>query len=103
MFMLAVRIGMVALVGCLLTGCRHLTPYRSQGPQEDYPLVQRPVTTALTGALARFADTPAPRTKPLQVLAITAGGMDSAFVAGALVGWSDAGTRPTFDVATGTS
>lgn len=36
-------------------------------------------------------------------LAISGGGSDGAFGAGLLVGWSDAGSRPKFDVVTGTS
>jgi len=36
-------------------------------------------------------------------LAISGGAEDGAFGAGLLVGWSDAGTRPTFDLVTGVS
>src|SRR5207245_3742744 len=36
-------------------------------------------------------------------LAISGGAEDGAFSAGLLVGWSDAGTRPTFDLVTGVS
>jgi Patatin-like phospholipase len=36
-------------------------------------------------------------------LALSGGGADGAFGAGVLVGWSEAGTRPTFDVVTGIS
>jgi predicted patatin/cPLA2 family phospholipase len=37
------------------------------------------------------------------LLAISGGAEDGAFGAGLLVGWSDAGTRPTFDLVTGIS
>jgi predicted acylesterase/phospholipase RssA len=37
------------------------------------------------------------------VLALSGGGADGAYTAGALVGWSEAGTRPDFDVITGVS
>jgi predicted acylesterase/phospholipase RssA len=37
------------------------------------------------------------------LLAISGGAEDGAFGAGLLVGWSDAGTRPTFDLVTGVS
>src|SRR5262245_36841667 len=41
--------------------------------------------------------------KPLNLLVMSGGGKYGAFTAGALVGWTAAGTRPTFDVATGIS
>ncbi|ABD88572.1 Patatin [Rhodopseudomonas palustris BisB18] len=49
---------------------------------------------------ARGAEGQQPR---FNVLAISGGGEDGAFGAGLLVGWSDAGTRPDFDVVTGVS
>jgi len=45
-------------------------------------------------------DAPLP---PARFLAISGGGDDGAFGAGLLVGWSDSGTRPQFDVVTGVS
>ena len=41
--------------------------------------------------------------KPIHILVMSGGGKYGAFTAGALVGWTAAGTRPTFDVATGIS
>ncbi|HEY1186718.1 MAG TPA: patatin-like phospholipase family protein, partial [Gemmata sp.] len=41
--------------------------------------------------------------RPQNVLCVSGGGKYAAFTAGALCGWSAAGTRPTFDVATGVS
>ena len=38
-----------------------------------------------------------------RVLALSGGGEDGAFGAGVLVGWTEAGTRPDFDVVTGVS
>jgi hypothetical protein len=44
------------------------------------------------------------RSSPVSnLLAISGGAEDGAFGAGLLVGWSDAGTRPTFDLVTGVS
>jgi hypothetical protein len=40
---------------------------------------------------------------PTQFLALSGGGDDGAFGAGLLVGWSDAGTRPEFQLVTGVS
>jgi len=42
-------------------------------------------------------------TAPLYILANSGGGDDGAFGAGLLVGWSDRGDRPVFDVVTGIS
>lgn len=39
----------------------------------------------------------------LNILALSGGGADGAFGAGLLVGWSEAGTRPEFDIVTGVS
>ena len=53
-----------------------------------------------------MADSPKTRTQLSPVsnlLAISGGAEDGAFGAGLLVGWSDAGTRPTFDLVTGVS
>lgn len=59
------------------------------------------------------ADAPKPGTRSLpglerqppvsNLLAISGGAEDGAFGAGVLVGWSDAGTRPAFDLVTGVS
>jgi predicted acylesterase/phospholipase RssA/predicted small lipoprotein YifL len=41
--------------------------------------------------------------KPLNVLVLSGGGKYGSFTAGAVVGWTATGARPTFDVATGIS
>lgn len=41
--------------------------------------------------------------QPINILVMSGGGKYGAFTAGALCGWTAAGTRPTFDVATGIS
>lgn len=41
--------------------------------------------------------------KATQILALSGGGANGAYGAGLLVGWSEAGTRPVFDVVTGVS
>lgn len=48
--------------------------------------------------LASLADMP-----QLQLLAVSGGGENGAFGAGLLCGWSEQGTRPTFDLVTGIS
>jgi patatin-like phospholipase len=91
------------VAGCGLTGHRDpASIYTPQHPPEPYPLVEGPANAALEGALGPL-QAARPRTRPLHILVLCAGGAESAFSAGALVGWTHSGTRPTFDVATGTS
>jgi hypothetical protein len=47
-------------------------------------------------------EVPAPQ-RPLNLLALSGGGMYGAFDVGVLAGWSESGRRPTFDVVTGIS
>ena len=55
--------------------------------------------------MGRFAVAPTRESgRPIvNMLALSGGGADGAFGAGLLVGWSDAGTRPRFEVVTGVS
>jgi predicted acylesterase/phospholipase RssA len=54
--------------------------------------------------LPRLAESPAENGKPIvNMLAISSGGDDGAFAAGLLVGWTQTGRRPRFEVVTGVS
>jgi hypothetical protein len=103
------RAGVIALVGLVLAGCHAaqrrdcVSLYEARQVGEPYPLVEQPTVAALTSKPEPASHQEAPRTRPLQVLAVCAGGVDSAFSAGAVYGWTKSGTRPTFDVVTGTS
>src|SRR5262249_23107016 len=44
-----------------------------------------------------------PGARPYHILALSGGGLFGAYGVGVLTGWSEAGTRPTFDVVTGVS
>ena len=83
----------IALSGCMATE-RH---------------VDRQVATANSwAAVSLFDKADARRDKALQsdtldVLALSGGGADGAFGAGVLIGWSETGKRPKFDVVTGVS
>jgi hypothetical protein len=70
---------------------------------ESYPEVEKPVADGLAAALAKPAEAPPASPRPLQVLALSGGVGAAPFAAGALVGWTESGTRPTFDVVTGIS
>jgi hypothetical protein len=50
-----------------------------------------------------LARTRAAADKPISVLALSGGGADGAFGAGVLVGWTESGARPEFQVVTGVS
>src|SRR5262245_2869131 len=103
------RTSLLAVAGAILAGCGHAPrhaaapTYTAQDPAEPYPQLEQPTVAGLDATLGPFASSPTPRTKPVHVLAVCAGGADTAFQAGALVGWTQASTRPTFDVVTGTS
>lgn len=54
--------------------------------------------------MARLAESPPENGKPVvNLLAISSGGDDGAFAAGLLVGWTQTGRRPRFEVVTGVS
>lgn len=71
--------------------------------------VDRHVSTANSWAAVALFDKgdaarePAHKADTLNVLALSGGGADGAFGAGALVGWTETGKRPKFDVVTGVS
>jgi predicted acylesterase/phospholipase RssA len=56
-----------------------------------------------TAAFAEARRRSGQRSPEFNVVAISGGGDNAAFGAGLLVGWSDAGTRPDFDLVTGVS
>ncbi len=60
---------------------------------------------AVAGLSAVLAGSPPPANpgRPLNLLVMSGGGKYGAFTAGVLNGWTAAGNRPTFDVATGIS
>ena len=104
---------LVAVVAVGLAGCRGWGT-RAGGCPAPGPvtgLVDREPQTATVPVLDLAAATPPitapPATpaahRPFNILVLSAGGADGAYPAGVLVGWSDAGTRPQFDVVTGVS
>jgi hypothetical protein len=63
--------------------------------------INKPMADSLAAAFAAPPVNPA--AKPINALAVSAGGQYVAFDAGLLVAWSEAGTRPEFDIVTGVS
>ncbi|PWS35011.1 patatin [Falsiroseomonas bella] len=64
---------------------------------------EREAATALTRRLAAEAPARGAALRPAHYLALSGGGDNGAFGAGLLAGWTEAGTRPEFDVVTGIS
>ena len=103
-----VLIFVLAVVGAF--GCR-ATQQSEPAPvpraafiaNESYPSVEKPAAEGLATALAGSAEPDPVGGKPLEVLVVSGGVGAAPFAAGVLVGWSEAGTRPTFDVVTGVS
>ncbi|NNM61148.1 MAG: hypothetical protein HKM03_03175 [Steroidobacteraceae bacterium] len=109
------RIEALCMVGvCLLAGCA--TPGRLPAPPTvindaepaGFPRSVRLVTTDLRGFLRQapqFFDgiRRAAAGSPVNILALSGGGSEGAFGAGALIGLSEAHERPRFELVTGVS
>lgn len=75
--------------------------------------LETPETREITpiGAIALFDENESPAKirlnlpphEHLRIIAFSGGGVDGAFGAGLLVGWTESGTRPQFDIVTGIS
>jgi predicted acylesterase/phospholipase RssA len=116
----ALRAGLIGSTILLTSGCASLAP-RNVLPQANAGQIELEGFHNIRfwgDASAReiqaimMADTPKTETRPSRIerhppasnlLAISGGAENGAFGAGLLVGWSDAGTRPTFDLVTGVS
>ena len=101
-------LALIAVVGC--SAKKHPVPpeplvskvWINRGPADDYHHADTQTVAGLAVAM-QGAVPNHPADKPLNVLCVSGGGKYAAFTAGALNGWTAAGTRPTFDVATGVS
>jgi len=82
-----------------LEGFRNIRFWGDASPRDIEAIVRVavPTTGARPGLEARNHQS------AFNLLAISGGAEDGAFGAGLLVGWSDAGTRPSFDLVTGVS
>jgi hypothetical protein len=105
-----VRGVVILALGVSLCGCRTCPcggpPSLRDAPghaKECYPSVEMPVAEGLATSLNLLAQAPPITPRPLQVLALSGGVAGVPFTAGVLVGWTESGTRPVFDVVTGIS
>jgi patatin-like phospholipase len=78
----------------------HDIRFWGDAPEHD---IQAIMSADESKAEARFMLPVVRRQQAASFLAISGGADDGAFGAGLLVGWSDAGTRPAFDLVTGVS
>lgn len=89
----------------VLLGCA--PPVRTDGPapapHRALASADAPAVVPPGAVLANPSDLDAGLRKPRHVLALSSGGLYGAYSAGVLDGWTHAGTRPEFDVVTGTS
>ena len=87
------------LIACAATRPLELEDVRTETPVgavELFDVTGNPINAQLEVA-------PGVVKPELNILALSGGGADGAFGAGVLVGWSEAGLRPRFDVITGVS
>ncbi|HET6573411.1 MAG TPA: patatin-like phospholipase family protein [Fimbriiglobus sp.] len=82
----------------LATLARQLQTFRSLTDEE-----QRKVAEFIRNERAKAAPGAEPRKPPKNVLCLSGGGSFGAYSAGVLVGWTERGDRPCFDVVTGIS
>jgi Patatin-like phospholipase len=109
-FVLALGVALVAIVPGCASSRRVTTPpaemTKLRWNTESAVDACRPETdkVLVDGLSAQLGGVPAPPVaRPLQVLALSAGGKYAAYSAGLLCGWTETGTRPTFDIVTGVS
>lgn len=86
-------------LGATVLGLPNERFYPQQGAT---PLEREVMSTLARGQVLRGA-APEAVSHPLNLLAISGGAEDGAFGAGLLCGWSEQGTRPSFDLVTGVS
>ncbi len=111
------RLSLAILLTCLLSlltlqGCAPLVP-RALSPPYTNVAANSPGDVRIMGADHRFANESMQRVarrardlrgaEPISILALSGGGADGAFGAGALIGLSRSGGRPQFSVVTGVS
>lgn len=91
----------IALAIVLLSGCaatrQHPAP--PMIPATRLVEIDNPTTTSISRNSRNHASMAVPR----NILILSGGGVNGAYVAGVLKGWTASGTRPQFDVVTGIS
>lgn len=93
----------MALTSMVLGGCMATRQYPAPAVSPAMQLVE--IGGEATGAAAQAGSLRgrSPTMIPQNVLVLSGGGMNGAYTAGVLKGWTASGTRPRFDVVTGIS
>ena len=92
----------IALAAILLTGCAATRQYPAPPILPSASLLEK--HDPATANASQFAPPgPIVPTTPRNVLVLSGGGVNGAYTAGVLKGWTASGTRPQFDVVTGVS
>ncbi len=106
--------GLIGLTSILMAGCATISP-RNVLPEANAEQIglegfhnirfwgDAPARDIEAMVIAHLPRTGSRSSPVSNLLAISGGAEDGAFGAGLLVGWSDAGTRPVFDLVTGVS
>jgi len=97
-----------AALACLLAGCRSFRDYPPvpltlqavEGSQDD---ASPQGTIQVAGRQPEREDGEGQSPSPKNILVLSGGGMNGAFTAGMLCGWTRSGERPELDVVTGVS
>ncbi|MEN6367766.1 MAG: patatin-like phospholipase family protein [Thermoguttaceae bacterium] len=92
----------IALATILLTGCAATRQYPAPPILPSASLIEKHGSTTANASQfvpPNLAATAAPR----NVLVLSGGGVNGAYTAGIIKGWTASGTRPQFDVVTGVS
>ncbi len=98
------RHGILLMLSLALLGCASGRPLELEDVRTETPIGAVALLDATGHPINELASpSPQPEKKDLKVLAVSGGGADGAFGAGVLVGWSEAGSRPRFDIVTGVS
>jgi hypothetical protein len=92
----------IAPLALLLTGCAATRPYPAPPLLPSATLIETD-GSATDNASHCGSLICAPATGPRNVLVLSGGGVNGAYTAGVLKGWTASGTRPQFDVVTGIS
>jgi hypothetical protein len=93
----------IAGTAILLAGCATTRPYPAPPLRSAEEIVEISGRPAAVEATPNNSPGPTSAFPPRNILVLSGGGMNGAYTAGVLKGWTESGTRPQFDVVTGIS
>jgi hypothetical protein len=102
MFLVLLGGGVLGCSACPTGNPALLPPVASDG-EAFYPSTDKAAADSLAASLGTLSEPIPAGSRPLEVLAVSGGIAGAPFTAGVLVGWTQSGTRPTFDQVTGIS